>query len=101
MVMKKPAAPLPCDIRANFAKALRTWRRKNNLSLKEIAAEMGISLATVSAWERGARFPAVQHFQALVNYTGIPPCRLFCVMADKCVPAECLLAMRNQAAPSR
>jgi hypothetical protein len=27
------------------------------------------------------------------NYTGVPPCKLFCVMADKCVPAECLLAM--------
>ena len=27
------------------------------------------------------------------NYTGLPPCRLFCVMADKCVPADCLLAM--------
>ena len=101
MVMKKAAAPLQCDIRTNFAQAFGTWRKKNNLSLKTIAADMAISLATVSAWERGARFPTPQHFQALVNYTGIPPCRLFCVMADKCVPAECLLAMLNQAAPPR
>jgi transcriptional regulator with XRE-family HTH domain len=97
--MKKPAAPAQCDFRTNFAKAFGTWRRKNHHSLKNIAADLGVSLATVSAWERGARFPAAQHFQALVNYTGIPPCRLFCVMTDKCVPAECLLAMRSQGAP--
>jgi hypothetical protein len=29
----------------------------------------------------------------LTDYSGVPPCRLFCVMADKCVPAECLLAL--------
>jgi hypothetical protein len=29
----------------------------------------------------------------LADYTGQPPCRLFCLMADKCVPAECLLAL--------
>ncbi len=27
------------------------------------------------------------------SITGVPPCRLFCVMADKCVPAECLMAL--------
>ena len=35
----------------------------------------------------------VRHFELLVDYTGLPPCKLFCVMADKCVPADCLLAM--------
>ena len=30
---------------------------------------------------------------ASVNHTGVPPCKLFCVMADKCVPVDCLLAM--------
>jgi len=23
----------------------------------------------------------------------VPPCKLFCIMADKCVPADCLMAM--------
>jgi transcriptional regulator with XRE-family HTH domain len=95
MVVKKRAGPLQCDIRINFAKAFGAWRRKNNLPLKDVAAELRVSLATISAWERGERFPSAEHFQALVNYTGIPPCQLFCVMADQCVPAECLLAMRK------
>ena len=92
-MLKKRAGPLQCDICTNFAIAFGAWRRKSNLPLKDVAAELGVSLATVNKWERGERFPTAQHFQALVNYTGIPPCRLFCVMADKCVPAECLLAM--------
>lgn len=82
-----------CDIRASFATAFSTWRRKNNIPLKQIAAELGISVSTVNSWELGERFPTEGHFQALVNYTGVPPCRMFCVMADKCVPADCLLAM--------
>ena len=95
-MVKKPDAPLHCDIRTSFAKAVSTWRRKNNIPLKEIAAERGISVSTVNAWELGERFPTEKHFQALVNYTGVPPCRLFCIMADKCMPAECLLAMLKQ-----
>jgi hypothetical protein len=29
----------------------------------------------------------------LADYTGLPPCKLLCVMADKCVPEDCLLAV--------
>jgi transcriptional regulator with XRE-family HTH domain len=96
--VKEPVARLQCDIRTNFAKAFCRWRKENNLMLKEVAAEMGVALGTVNAWERGEKFPTPQHFQALVNYTQMPPCRFFCVMADQCVPAECLLAMLPPAA---
>ena len=54
---------------------------------------MGISAATVSLWESGKRFLTGCHFEMLTDYTGVPPCRLFCVMADKYVPAECLLVL--------
>jgi transcriptional regulator with XRE-family HTH domain len=81
-----------CDIRANFATAFRNWRLKNNIPLKAIAKDLGLSISTVSSWELGERFPAGYNFEMLANYTGMPPCKLFCVMADKCVPAECLLA---------
>lgn len=94
-MVTKPDAPFHCDIRTSFAKAFGAWRRKNHVQLKEVAAGLGISVSTVSSWEQGERFPTGEHFQALVNYTGVPPCRLFCVMADKCVPAECLLALRK------
>jgi transcriptional regulator with XRE-family HTH domain len=82
-----------CDVRASFATAFRNWRHKNNIPLKKVARDLGLSIATVSAWELGSRFPTGRNFEMLVNYTGVPPCKLFCVMADKCVPAECLLAM--------
>ena len=82
-----------CDIRASFATAFGTWRRKNNIPLKKVAKDLGLSISTVSSWELGERFPTGRSLEKLVDYTGVPPCKLFCVMADKCVPAECLLAM--------
>jgi len=55
-----------------------------------------LSVAAISAWELGKRFPTGRHFEMLADYTGEPPCRLFCILADKCIPAECLLAMRKR-----
>jgi len=81
-----------CDVRASFAKAFRNWRQKNRIPLKKIAADLGLSVSTVGSWEMGERFPTGRNFELLVNYAKVPPCRLFCVMADKCVPTECLLA---------
>jgi transcriptional regulator with XRE-family HTH domain len=82
-----------CDIRASFAMAFSTWRRKNNLPLKKIARDLGLSVATINSWELGKRFPTGYNFEMLTDYTGLPPCRLFCVMADTCVPTDCLLAL--------
>ena len=85
-----------CDIRASFATAFRNWRLKNNVPLKAIAKHLGLSIATINSWELGERFPTGYNFELLVDYTGVPPCKLFCIMADKCVPADCLLAMRRK-----
>jgi transcriptional regulator with XRE-family HTH domain len=82
-----------CDVRASFAIAFRNWRLKKNIPLKKIALDLGVSVATVNSWESGRRFPTGRHFEMLVNYAGVPPCKLFCIMADKCVPPDCLLAM--------
>ena len=82
-----------CDIRASFATAFSTWRQKNNLPLKKVAKDLGLSVATINSWELGKRFPTGYNFEMLTDYTGLPPCRLFCVMADKCVPTDCLLAL--------
>ena len=82
-----------CDVRASFAAAFSNWRRKSNIPLKQIAKDLGVSLSTVNSWESGKRFPGAYNFEMLVEYTGLPPCKLFCVMADKCVPADCLLAL--------
>ena len=70
---------------------------RNKVPLKRIARDLGLSVSTVNSWELGRRFPSGRNFELLVDYTGVPPCRLFCVMADKCVPDDCLLAMgRNR-----
>ena len=84
---------LRCDIRSGFATAFRAWRLKHHVPLKQIARDLGLSVSTVNSWELGERFPTGRNFERLVDYTGVPPCKLFCVMADKCVPTECLLAM--------
>jgi transcriptional regulator with XRE-family HTH domain len=96
-------APKPkfhCDIRASFATAFSNWRQKNGILLKHIAKDLGVSISTVSSWESGECFPTGYNFEILVEYTGLPPCKLFCVMADKCVPTECFLAM-SQIKPRR
>jgi len=83
---------LRCDIRASFATAFRNWRLKSNIPRKQIAADLGVSTVTVNHWESGKRFPTGRHFELLAEYTGLPPCRLFCIMADTCIPSDCLLA---------
>jgi transcriptional regulator with XRE-family HTH domain len=82
-----------CDLRASFATAFRNWRLKNHIPLKKIARDLGLSVSTVNSWELGEQFPTGRNFEMLVDYTGVPPCKLFCVLADRCVPPECLLAM--------
>jgi transcriptional regulator with XRE-family HTH domain len=90
-----------CNVRSSFAAAFRTWRLKKNLPLKKIATDLGVAVATTNAWELGHRFPTGRNFEMLVNYSGVPPCKLFCIMADKCVPAECLLAMGRKPSPHK
>ena len=79
------------DVRTNFATAFRNWRLRNNIPLKVVAMDLGVSIATVNTWESGKRFPSGYNLEMLANYIGVAPCRLFCLMADKCVPAQCLL----------
>jgi len=61
--------------------------------LKKVAKDLGLSIATINSWELGERFPTGYNFEMLANYMGVPPCRLLCVMSDKCVPTDCLVAM--------
>jgi len=75
---------LGCDIRRNFASVFKTWRQRNSLLLKQIAADLGVSANTVNLWEQGRRFPTGKNLDALARYTGLPPCGLFCLRAAKC-----------------
>jgi transcriptional regulator with XRE-family HTH domain len=80
-----------CEIRQSFANAFREWRRKQGIPLKQIAADLGFSVATIHKWERGERFPTGHNFELLATYTGQPPCQLLCVHARHCHPGGCRL----------
>lgn len=80
-----------CNVRQSFADAFRDWRRRKQIPLKQIAAELGFSVATISKWERGERFPTGQNFELLAEYTGQPPCNLVCAHARHCHSGGCLL----------
>ena len=82
---------LGCDIRKNFAIAFKKWRQRNSYLLKQIAADLGVSVNTVNLWEMGRLFPDGKNIERLSEYTGLPPCRLFCLMAAKCTRSHCLL----------
>lgn len=55
-----------------FARRFRQWRREQNKMLKEVASDLGLSMAIVSEWENCHRFPSVKTLQSVVEYTGIP-----------------------------
>ena len=77
------------DLRANFASAFKLWRERENLPLKKVAADLGFCIATIQAWETGARFPSNTHLGLVILYTGLAPCRLFCGRAGHCALASC------------
>ena len=66
--------PQPTEI---FAGNLKAWRQNAGIPLKAVSKEMGVSIATVSDWERGARFPTGEHLNRISEYTGIPLCAFF------------------------
>ena len=55
-----------------FAVRLLEWRKTEHRTLKEVAAELDLSISIVCEWEHGRRFPSVDHLQTLARYTGIP-----------------------------
>jgi transcriptional regulator with XRE-family HTH domain len=88
-----------CQIRASFTIAFRNWRLTNNIPLKKIARDLGLSIATINSWESGKRFPTGYNLEMLADYTGVPPCRLFCRMAEQCVPVDCPLTTPRKKRP--
>ena len=56
-----------------------------------MAADLGFHISTVSAWEMGTRSPNGYALVAIVKYTRITPCRLFCDRTDRCQPDQCAL----------
>ena len=82
------------DLRANFAKVLKRWRKRHRIPLKQIAADLGFAIATIQAWESGKRFPNSDNLGLIIQYTGLAPCQLFCKRAGHCTPARCRFVVR-------
>jgi transcriptional regulator with XRE-family HTH domain len=82
---------LGCDFRGDFATIFKAWRRKKNLLLKQIAADLGVSARIVSLWEHGRRFPDGNNIGQILQYTGLTFCRLFCLKAPNCTRRLCQL----------
>ena len=77
--------PLPARLRRSFARALREWRQQRGLTRSQVAAALGFSVSTISAWEGGRRLPDNSQADLLMVYTGLPPCQLFCTRTDECL----------------
>lgn len=45
------------DMRINFARGLRTLRESSGKTQREVADTVGVSVGTISAWERGKSCP--------------------------------------------
>lgn len=50
---------------------LRRYRKMSKLTQEEVAQRLGVSLQTVSRWERGAKVPTVEHLEALADLYGV------------------------------
>ena len=71
-------------LQALFGRRLRAWRERNGLPLKAIASDLGVSVATVSAWERGDRFPSGQHLEMLARQYKLCVCEFFWQGSGRC-----------------
>ncbi|MCF7668528.1 MAG: helix-turn-helix domain-containing protein [Verrucomicrobia bacterium] len=65
------------DISSLFASRLRCWRKSRQIPIKQIAADLNVSVAVVSSWEHGTRFPSVTNLENISAYTGIPVWQFF------------------------
>ena len=66
-----------CPAAVAFGNHLREWRQNNDVSMKALAADLGLSVSTVSAWENGQRFPSGAHCDLVSEYLGQPVHELF------------------------
>lgn len=54
-----------------FAKRLNELRKENNLSLRKLASEIGVSDNAIRRWEMKLRIPNIEVLVLLANYFGV------------------------------
>lgn len=72
------------SLRQRFGRRLRAWRLSRDFGIKTVAKRVGVSVATVSGWETGRRFPTPENLDLLCQLTGLAPCQMFCEMEPMC-----------------
>lgn len=62
---------------ASFGGALSSERKKKGQTQDEVAAAAGVSVDTISKWERGVTCPDMRQLCALSRHFGTPPSKLY------------------------
>lgn len=52
---------------------LRRWRKRNELSMMDAAATLGVGLSSVQNWEQGAYQPNEESMPKLADLLGVKP----------------------------
>jgi transcriptional regulator with XRE-family HTH domain len=68
-----------------FAAQFHLWRTQAGLPLKKISSELGVSIAIVSAWEHGVRFPRPDNLDCLRQYSRLPLSFFLCPQNACCL----------------
>lgn len=63
---------------------VKKMRMRKRWPMKRLAFELKVSVATISEWERGHRFPSAEHLYHLSRLFNLPACRFFCVGKSLC-----------------
>jgi len=65
-------------------KRLRSWRLEHGWRLLDESRKLHVSVATISQWERGLRFPSGDNLVRLSQMFNRPLCLLFCTGRRRC-----------------
>lgn len=77
---KKPVAQAPVN---NF---IRQWRERADMSQEALSEESGVSVASISAYERGTSDPSMEYLQKLAEALDVPRGMLLDVDPTKDAP---------------
>ena len=73
---------------ATFQERLKELRKAHKLKQAELAEKLGVSMFTVSVWERGQRMPEFDNLEALSSVLDVNIAYLLGASDDR-VPKEC------------
>lgn len=64
------------DLKQIFARNLERLRKLKNISMNELAEQIGVSQSTISDWEAGKKMPRSGSIQKIADFFGIPKTNL-------------------------